>query len=278
MGLASGNRSHRAATGAPVTTQFAPWRRAALLRRFSDAIVGEAVDAALCATARSSTVSMSNSTPGSSSSTAAVGIARQQPPRALVALEHHELGEQLGAEADRAARAARGAARTRWAAGRGPSATARRLLGLARAACRPGNTSQPVALGRAMDTPGRDRVAHTPRRVCARSVDDDHVLGRDQALRLVDQGLGDDEHDRHLGGDGIAQGAHENAVTAELLAELVARPAISAPCASGQHDDGRFIFHEAHGAVSFPEADRALNGYVPQESLPNPFYSSGTFT
>jgi hypothetical protein len=30
-------------------------------------------------------------------------------------------------------------------------------------------------------------------------------------------------------------------------------------------------------ARGFPSG-RALNGYVPQESLPNPFCSSGTFT
>jgi hypothetical protein len=77
--------------------------------------------------------------------------------------------------------------------------------------------------------------------------------GATRPLRFVDQCLGNDEHDRHFGCDGIAQGAHEHAVTAELLAELVTRPAISAPCASGQHDDGRFIFH-GRIARDFPEA------------------------
>ncbi len=96
-----------------------------------------------------------------------------------------------------------------------------------------------------------DRVAHTPPGL-GTQVDDDHVLGSDQALRFVDQCLGDDEHDRHLGSNRIAQGAHKHAVTAELLAELVARPAIPAPCASGQHDDGRFIFH-GRMARDFPE-------------------------
>ena len=195
-----------------------------------------------CATARSSTVSMSNSTPGSSSSTAAVGIAREQPARALVALEHHQLGEQLGAEAHRMAAAAAvlgegdGLLVERF----GHGAQAARA---APAACRPGSTSQPVALA-CMDTPAAIE-SPMPQAVCERGRRRRPCRRRDQALRLAAQRLGDDEHDRHFGGDGVAQGAHEHGVAAQLFAELVTRSVVSAPCARRQHDDGRLIFHGA---------------------------------